>query len=60
MYSFHANLTQRNFIKTYLIDQNIIQFNFNLTLPYYIFKLSPIQTLKQKEIKMTCNYKIDI
>ena len=37
------------FIKTYLINQNIIKFNFNLTLPYYIFKLSPIPTLIQKK-----------
>ena len=43
------------FIKTYIINQNIIKFNFNLTLPYYIFKLSPIPTLIQKKIKTICN-----
>ena len=39
------------FIKTYLINQNIIKLNLNLTLPYYIFKLSPIPTLIQKKKK---------
>ena len=43
------------FIKTYLINQNMIKFNFNLTLPYYIFKLSAIPTLIQKKIKTICN-----
>ena len=38
-----------NFIKTYLINKNIIKFNFNLTLLYYILKLSPSKTLRQKK-----------
>ena len=38
-----------NFSKTYLINKNIIKFNFNLTLLYYILKLSPSKTLRQKK-----------
>ena len=46
------------FINTYLINQNMLKFNFKLTLPYYIVKFSAIQTLKQK--KFTCNLKTTI
>ena len=37
------------FIKTYLINQNIIKFNFNLTSPYYIFKLFQFKPLAIKK-----------
>ena len=48
-FSCQSSSDEFYFNKTYLTNKNIIKLNFNLTSPYYILKLSPSKTLKQKK-----------